>query len=157
MLPRRVYGGRRESFLIISCDGRILAGSSMQEGSMHIGRVSLLCALIVAVAGAAAAEERNAYRSTILVSNEADEAPLVDPKLVNGWGIAASATSPWWVSNNVTNSSTLYRGDGSKVNNLEPNVSGGPTGIVNYGGMGFEIEDGFPSVFIFAATDGTFS
>ena len=32
-----------------------------------------------------------------------------DKNLVNSWGLAASATSPWWVANNGTDTSTLYR------------------------------------------------
>src|ERR1700733_5820700 len=36
-----------------------------------------------------------------------------DPNLINPWGIANSATSPYWISDQGTNKSTLYFGDGS--------------------------------------------
>jgi len=48
---------------------------------------------------------------------------------VNGWGLSASATSPWWSSNQRTNTSTLYTGVGSK-NALLVTVAGGPTGTI---------------------------
>ena len=62
-------------------------------------------ALLAAVAVPATARNINAensYTVTVLQSNESD------PNLVNGWGITASGTSPWWVSNNKTSTSTLY-------------------------------------------------
>ena len=37
------------------------------------------------------------------------------PSLKNPWGISRSAMSPWWVSNQGTNTSTLYSVMGSSV------------------------------------------
>ena len=54
------------------------------------------------------------YVSTNLVSN-APGALLQDPNLVNGWGLAAFPTSPFWVSNQNTSTSTLYTGGGAKI------------------------------------------
>ncbi len=48
------------------------------------------------------------YTRTDLVSNQAGVAPIADPNLINGWGLTRSATSPFWVSDNVTGKSTLY-------------------------------------------------
>src|SRR5438270_46396 len=59
-------------------------------------------------------------------------APLTDSSLVNGWGLTASGSSPWWTANNKTNTSTLYTGGGAK-NTLTVTVSGGPTGTVANG------------------------
>lgn len=101
-------------------------------------------------------EPGNDYKVTILVSNEADEAPLQDTKLVNAWGIAASGSGPWWVADNGSGFSTVYRGDGTKVG-LEPTVPGAPTGIVFNGSGSFQMADGVPATFIFASEDGTFS
>ena len=101
-------------------------------------------------------DKDNNYLVTILVSDEEDEAPVIDPLLVNAWGIAAGPTGPWWVANNGTNSSTLYTGDGTKLG-LEVAVPGGPTGIVFNGGDSFQLTDGAPALFIFAALDGSFS
>jgi uncharacterized protein (TIGR03118 family) len=104
------------------------------------------------------AQDTNNYHATILVSNEAGEAPVTDLKLVNAWGIAANATSPWWVSNNGTNSSTLYNGAGVKQA-LEVSVSGAPTGIVAYPTTGtqFHLSNGQSARFIWAAEGGTLS
>jgi uncharacterized protein (TIGR03118 family) len=103
------------------------------------------------------AADTNNYQVTILVSNEAGKAPVVDPKLVNAWGIAASANSPWWVADNGTGFSTLYTGAGVK-RPLEVTVPGAPTGIVSYGGGQFQImPPNFPAQFMFASEDGTIS
>jgi uncharacterized protein (TIGR03118 family) len=104
------------------------------------------------------AEDTNNYKVTILVSNEADEAPVVDAKLVNAWGIAANATSPWWVSNNGTDSSTLYNGAGVKQA-LEVAVSGAPTGMVAYPTTGtqFHLSTGLSARFIWDAENGSIS
>ena len=52
-----------------------------------------------------------------------------DAKLVNGWGLSAGPTTPWWVSDNGTNSTTLYNGSGAKQA-LTVAVPGAPTGTV---------------------------
>ena len=70
----------------------------------------------------------HSYVVTQLVSG-----PASDPDLVNAWGLTRSPTSPWWVANNGTDSTTLYRGDGSKVQsgNVPARVGilgGAPTG-----------------------------
>jgi len=102
-------------------------------------------------------DHTNDYRVTVLVSDEEDEAPLVDPLLVNAWGIAASDTSPWWVANNGTGTSTVYTGDGTKIPGLEPSVPGQPTGTVFNTSSTFQMADGVPAKFIFASLDGKFS
>ena len=119
--------------------------------------VSLLAASVAlgAFVATAHADNDNSYRSTVLVANLQEDAPLADPLLVNAWGIAASPTSPWWVSDEATDFSTLYTGVGVKVP-LEVEVAGGPTGIVWNGGSAFEVAPGFPARFIFATGSGTF-
>ena len=74
----------------------------------------------------------NAYAVHPLVSNVAGAAPTTDPNLVNAWGLTASATSPWWVADNGTNVSTIYRADGSIVP-LVVQVPVHPTGTVFWG------------------------
>jgi len=98
----------------------------------------------------------NDYRVTVLVSNEEDEAPVVDPLLRNAWGIARSPQGPWWVANNFTNTSTVYTGDGTKLG-LEPSVPGGPTGTVFNNSSSFQMAQDKPAAFLFASLDGTFS
>src|SRR5437588_716766 len=50
---------------------------------------------------------------TNLVSDLAGVARFQDPHLVNPWGIAESATSPFWVSDNNAGVSTLYNTAGT--------------------------------------------
>ena len=38
-------------------------------------------------------------------------AQVQDPNLINPWGISLSPTSPFWIANNHTGTSTLYRVD----------------------------------------------
>jgi uncharacterized protein (TIGR03118 family) len=76
----------------------------------------------------------SAYRQTNLVSDSPGVAPVLDPLLVNPWGISKTASSPFWVSNNGTSIAGLYRGD----------VSGSP--FVNQSGMPFvTIPGGLPT------------
>jgi uncharacterized protein (TIGR03118 family) len=120
--------------------------------------LALLVAAVAVVAGRASAAG-NAYTVHNLVSNGAVPADLVDPSLVNGWGISASTTSPWWVSDNGTGVSTLYSGTGSKLA-LTVTVGNDPTGTVFNGTTGFVVKsaDGTksgPARFLFAGEAGT--
>ncbi len=105
----------------------------------------------IAVAPLSAAED-NSYTVTALVSDQAGAGVTQDASLVNGWGLVAGPTTPWWVADNGTNLSTLYRGDGTKVA-LTVSVPGGPTGVVFNGTTGFLL-GGSPARFIFASEDG---
>lgn len=79
----------------------------------------------------------SAYRQANLVSDSPGLAPVLDPLLVNPWGISKTGGSPFWISNAGSSTSTLYRGDvgGSPLvrNPTMPhiNIKGGlPTGTV---------------------------
>jgi len=120
---------------------------------------------IVGFAPAASAQQ---YRQTNLVSDIPQLATVTDPNLVNPWGIARSATSPWWVADNATGVSTLYNGSGQQfppsgplVVTVPPRLGGGglgtPTGIVFNGSSDFEVGPGQPARFIFVTLDGTIS
>lgn len=52
-----------------------------------------------------------AFQQTNLVTDDpaANAAPVIDPNLKNAWGISRSATGPFWVSDNGSGVSTLYR------------------------------------------------
>ena len=124
---------------------------------MHPARLLVAAAFVACVSiGIVQAVGDNNYIVTTLVSNQTGVAPTVDPLLVNGWGIAASPTGPWWVSDNGTNFATIYSGAGVKAA-LEVTVPGAPTGTVFYGGTQFQLAPGLPARFIFAAEDGTLS
>ncbi|HBB98775.1 MAG TPA: TIGR03118 family protein [Blastocatellia bacterium] len=103
-----------------------------------------------------------AYRQTNLVSDVPGLAPLLDPLLVNPWGIAQLATSPFWVANNGTSTAGLFGGDvsGSPLfkNPLTVTIPGGlPTGTVSNSGSDFVITSGGgtgPARFIFDSITG---
>src|SRR5882724_6762524 len=104
----------------------------MQPRSLKVLAVaSVLVATALAVAAPLGAAERNAYVVTNLVSDSAAvPAAAHDASLVNGWGLTASSSSPWWVADNGADVSTLYNGNtGAKVA-LTVVVDGGPTGTV---------------------------
>src|SRR5947209_8784956 len=44
-----------------------------------------------------------------LVSDVPGVAQVTDPNLVNAWGIGLSGGSPFWISNNGTGTTSLYR------------------------------------------------
>ncbi len=110
---------------------RLLAGASLLA-------VPALVAAGIGVAapasGAPAPAAPHGVTQVNLVSDQAGKAQLMDPKLVNPWGLAQSPTSPLWSANNGTDSATLYKGPagGSPVakQGLEVDVAGGPTGQV---------------------------
>lgn len=113
----------------------------------------LVLSLLVALPAAAGS---GGYAVHKLVSDRPGRAENMDPNLVNGWGISRSPTSPWWVSDEGTDRSTLYDGDGN-VLPLVVQVNGGPTGTVFNGSADFVVHrgsDSGPSVFLFASTDG---
>src|SRR5690349_9355853 len=95
------------------------------------------------------------FTQTSLVSTNGVSGTTPDLNLVNAWGISRSSTSPWWVSDNGTGVSTLYRGDGSIIP-LIVTVLGKPTGTIWNGTQDFKI-NGSPALFLFAAEDGTIS
>jgi uncharacterized protein (TIGR03118 family) len=116
----------------------------------------LLVALSVLTSASSAASP-NSYLVTNLVSDEPGVATTLDPKLVNAWGLAALAGSPWWVADNGTDFSTLYQANGTKVG-LEVSIpDGGPTGLVANAGASFVVTNGMvsgPARFIFDTEGG---
>jgi uncharacterized protein (TIGR03118 family) len=112
---------------------------------------------------------------TNLVSDISGLATITDPLLVNPWGLSHSSTSPFWTSNQGTNTATLFGVTGStnvtKVNinppsgfvAIPPGGTGavGPTGQVNNTNTAsFQLTPGDPSTssrFIFANLNGTIS
>jgi uncharacterized protein (TIGR03118 family) len=116
---------------------------------MKAGAVAVVIAAL-AVAGSASSARFDRFALRPLVSDRADA------QLVNAWGLAASATGPWWVANEARGSSTLYDGQGRKQA-LTVSVPGGPTGVVFHGGTGFLVRSGgvaAPARFIYACEDG---
>ena len=128
--------------------------------SRRLQRALLVTALVVGAAVVAAspltAAERNSYTVTPLVSDQPGVAAQTDSNLVNAWGLTSGPTSPWWVSDNGTDKSTLYRGsDGAPQGGpLVVNVGGGPTGAVFNATAAFALPTGGKALFIFDSEDG---
>ncbi len=99
---------------------------------------------------------------TNIVSDIPGLAITTDPNLVNPWGIANSATSPYWISDQGADRSTLYNGAGTITNLVVgiPQVGSpaGPTGIIAVpsGTTGFAVPGTTTTAkFMFATLDGT--
>lgn len=99
------------------------------------------------------------FQQTNLASDIPGLAAVTDPNLKNPWGMSFSATSPFWVSNQGSNNSTLYNGAGTPqalVVTVPTTGAGpqGPTGQVFNGGSNFALTPGNPARFIFATLSG---
>lgn len=104
------------------------------------------------------------FSQTNLVSDVPGLAAITDPKLKNPWGVSFSPTSPFWISDQGTNTSTLYSVNGTGISKtaLEVGVPTtlagpqGPTGQVNNNTSSFLVNTA-PASFIFANLNGTIS
>jgi uncharacterized protein (TIGR03118 family) len=132
---------------------------------------TVVVAAVIASIGATPVHANSAvagdqFRAVRLVSDIPGAAHITDPNLVNAWGLAASPTSPLWVANNGTSTSTLYRGvtPGTPISPVPLVVSipggGAPTGMVfnptDTFGLSTDGKTG-PALFIFAGEDGDLS
>src|SRR5215467_7299011 len=82
------------------------------------------------------------YTQVNLDSNQPGHAAHQDTNLVNGWGIARSATSPWWVSDNGKGKATIYNGNNGNPAALVVTVPGAPTGTIFNGTQAFQLAAG---------------
>jgi uncharacterized protein (TIGR03118 family) len=151
---------------------------------IHLSRpaglaVAAAAALVVAAPAAAFASTGHAHHQPVpdkgqrnltlkqvnLASDVPGLAPLADPDLKNPWGAALTATSPLWVSNQGTDSSTLYAltpgsaavAKSATVRVTLPGSAAGPSGVVANPGTGFVLGSGTasaPAAFIFDTLDG---
>ncbi len=125
----------------------------------HKMAFTLCLGLVVLFVSSAALAQ---YQLKNLVSNQIKAAKFADPLQVNGWGLARSAGSPFWVSDEGSGWSTIYTGAGVKeglvvsVPSFDGAGPGQPTGIVANGSSDFQI-GGWNSFFLFATLDGTIS
>ncbi len=130
------------------------------RSSRMLATVVAAVALVASVAAVAnARSEADIYSVHQLVGDTATTgAPAVDASLVNGWGLSAGPTTPWWTANNGSNTSTLYSGTGVKAA-LTVAVPGGPTGTVfNGNAAAFTVSQSGKSGaarFLFATEGGT--
>jgi uncharacterized protein (TIGR03118 family) len=128
----------------LSCSGGSYDGSATQTATLTVSAAS-------------------AFSSTALVANAAGAgAQTVDTHLVNGWGIAFGGSTPVWVANRGTDTSTLYNGNGKAQPVASPRVVSldagfGATGIVFNGSSDFVVSAAGKSAaasFIFSGEGG---
>jgi uncharacterized protein (TIGR03118 family) len=161
-LLAKVATGASDSGPSIS-NGRLYVGQGdiFRGGSTTVGGITAL--------GLPAAPATGTYVQTNLVSDIPGLAHITDSNLVNPWGISFSITpggggSPFWVSNQGTNTSTLYTVTASGVVTIprvpvdiptNPTPPNGPTGQVqNSAGAGAFPVGGTNASFIFADLNG---
>jgi uncharacterized protein (TIGR03118 family) len=141
------------------------------RGATLLGTGAVSAALIFGSSTTATASPHDAaddvpITQTNLVSDQVGHAPLVDPSLVNPWGMSFGAATPLWVSDNGTGVSTLYNGNATppafgKVG-LTVSIPGGePTGqVINPSTTDFVVTNGAasgPAKFIFDSEAGWIS
>jgi uncharacterized protein (TIGR03118 family) len=141
-------------------------GSSARarRGNARIGTwcAALAATVAAGLAVAPAALALGHYRRHNLVSDQAGKADVMDPALVNAWGLAFGKSTPAWVADNGTDVATLYTGDtgGTPVMKVPLTVSipgGAPTGQVFNGSNQFMVHAGGksgPANFIFSSEAG---
>src|SRR6266699_1588865 len=139
---------------------------------------SILGTVVAGSAGGFVEQDLVANKSPLTDSNGISHTPAhVDPNLLNPWGLTASSTSPFWVSDNGAGVATLYDAAGvarSLVVSIPAptipvtplNNKGAPTGVVfniaassgAFPMSGFD-KDGKPLIaaaqFLFSTEDGT--
>ena len=141
-----------------------ITGLRRRRGWRAAGSITLVSA-VLGVSAAPAHAEDDGHRVTVtqtnlVANNDTYGAALVDPALLNAWGISKFPTSPVWVSNNHSSNSTLYTG-GSAANpagvtkvGLTVTMDGSPTGQVANAAPGFNLSNGSGARFIFATEEG---
>jgi uncharacterized protein (TIGR03118 family) len=142
---------------------------------MHLTSVLRFCRMFILTIASVLAFSTlgmaQAYHQTNFVSDIQGLAPTSDGHLLNPWGLIASSTSPWWVSDNNGGVSTLYNGNTGAIVPLVVNIppldangngTGTPTGVVFTAASGFMFTvkvNNTPvtaaSVFTFVTEDGT--
>jgi uncharacterized protein (TIGR03118 family) len=165
-------------YAVDACTGKILtqlftggedSGPAVSDGQIFLGQGEFFghgpnsAGGIVAL-GLSKSEE-NAFSQTNLVSDGAVPAEITDSSLKNPWGVSESTTSPFWVSDQGTNVSTLYKVTSAGVTklgltvNIPTTATGpqGPTGQVFNATQSFVLANGKPAAFIFADLNGTIS
>lgn len=122
----------------------------------------LVCAHILSLPAAQA--QVNSYKQTNLVSDTQGLAPVIDPNLVNPWGICIIPGDPFWIADNAspTGVTSLYNAAGAVQGSFTIAPPAGssnpatPTGCVGNPSGGFNLS-GSSSLFIFDTEDGTIS
>jgi uncharacterized protein (TIGR03118 family) len=116
-----------------------------------------IAGLVLAGAAKAAPSDRYVVHNIWSSNTQLIPADVQDTRLINPWGLAASATSPWWPVNNGSDTSTINSAAGGAVNTGTLAHVTAPTGGVAGAGAGnFVVPNpgGTASNFIFATENG---
>jgi uncharacterized protein (TIGR03118 family) len=124
--------------------------------------VGLVCVPLLSLPPAQA--QGNSYKQTNLVSDTQGLAPVIDPNLVNPWGICIIPGDPFWIADNASPAgvTSLYNAAGALQGafTIAPPAGSSnpatPTGCVGNSAGGFSLGGG-TSLFIFDTEDGTIS
>jgi uncharacterized protein (TIGR03118 family) len=134
------------------------------EVTMRLLRVPPLFPMLAILASPTLAFGQH-YNQTNLVSDTGG-AQATDPNLRNAWGLVHGPSTPWWISNNATGTSTVYDASTTPVT-VKPTIvtipapagqsgTGTPTGIVyNGSSTDFLLAPGKAAIFIWVTEDGT--
>jgi uncharacterized protein (TIGR03118 family) len=147
--------------------GQSDSGPAVSNGHVYLGTGDVFSGGFGGVGGIVALglskgkAQQSAYAQTNLVSNVDGLAQVTDPNLKNPWGVSSSATSPFWVSNQGTNTSSVYSATAAGVAIARAPVAipttatgpQGPTGQVQNSTTSFLV-GGTPAAFIFADLNG---
>ncbi|HMJ75066.1 MAG TPA: TIGR03118 family protein, partial [Iamia sp.] len=105
----------------------------------------------------------SAYVQVNLASDVAGVAEILDPALINPWGLASGASSPLWTANNASTTASPYVAAGSGLVRHATQgpitIPGGlPTGVVANASDGFDIPSTTTgSAFLYASITGNIS
>jgi uncharacterized protein (TIGR03118 family) len=120
----------------------------------------ILICLVITIS-VAAAKANSGYQQTNLVSDGAVSGTITDPNMKNPWGLANLPNGPWWIANNNSGTTEIFKGDGTQLGSaiaIPPSSSTNgpnPTGVVANTTSDFTLADGNKALFIFDGEDGT--
>ena len=100
----------------------------MSRDYFVVRRAAGLCAVLLLAVFPQCLSARTIYVQKNLVSDVTGLALNTDPNLKNPWGVSFSPTSPFWVSNQGSDTATLY--DGRE--NVVPLVCFDPSDWISY-------------------------
>jgi len=136
--------------------------------------VGIVCGISVAACGGGGGGDGSSMHpvqqsttgltDTALVSDGVIAATHRDPHLQNAWGVASAPDGPFWISDNNSNESTIYDGNGAPQSPLTVSIPPGSNGPSNPTGQVYNATSDFavatsagsvPALFIFSGEGGT--
>jgi uncharacterized protein (TIGR03118 family) len=154
-MSRAIPRNRTTALLAVAACAGLLAAAPTPASA----RTPAIATSKAPVRAAAKAALITGYKEVKLVSDQTGKAKIKDTHLVNAWGLALGPSTPLWVANNHTATSTVYTGGGvgHPITNvgLVVTIPGeDPTGQVFNSTTGFKLKDGSPAAFIFDSESG---